>query len=59
MAEYPIGPVFVHVARQQAIEHAARIGGKVFLYDEHGFLELVFGMRLGEPLAGDRTSGLP
>jgi hypothetical protein len=43
--EYVVGPVAVHAARQRAVEHATRIGGRVFLIDEHGHLELAFGAR--------------
>ncbi len=50
MREYPVGPVAVHEARRSAVREAAKIDGRVFFRDADGYLELVFGTRLGDPL---------
>ena len=45
VAEYVKGPVADGAAWRRALEHAARLDGKIFYVDEHGFLKLVFGAR--------------
>lgn len=45
VAEYPEARPAPAPSRRRAFEHAARIGGKVFYVDEHGYLDLVFGTR--------------
>lgn len=52
VAEYPAPAVTSRSARRRAIEHAARIDGRVFELDAAGYLRLVFGLRIGERLAG-------
>ena len=45
VAEYVVGPSAVSQARLRAVRHAIRVSGRVFLVDEHGYLELAFGAR--------------
>jgi hypothetical protein len=45
VAEYVVGRAAGDPAKKRALNHAARIGGKVFHVDEHGFLALIFKSR--------------
>lgn len=49
VAEYVAGPVGTRPGYQRAIEHAAKLDGRVFYVDRDGFLSLVFGERQSLP----------
>lgn len=44
-AEYVKGPYADGSSWRRALAHAARIDGRIFHVDEHGYLELVYGQR--------------
>lgn len=46
VAEYPGFGVVSATMQARAVEHAARINGRVFSIDADGFLTLVFGRRI-------------